>query len=77
MTKDETGFEVIEANLAELYELQRERIESQIISSARMKIPDPLREEVAEAREILSEWLWCLEAKDRASRRTEGKAKLD
>lgn len=70
MTKDETGFEVVEAKLAELYELQWDRLEHQIVS--KRAVPDPIREEVAEAREILAEWLWCLEAKDRASRRIEG-----
>ena len=76
MTKNETGLEVIEAKLAELYELQRERIE-ELVTKMLAPSPKTIREEVAEAREILGEWMWCLEAKDRASRRVEGKAKLE
>jgi len=74
MMGDETGFEVIETKLAELYELQWERIEEMVI---KFHFPSSIRAEITEAREILSDWLWCLEAKDRASRRDEGKAKLD
>ena len=63
MTKDEAGFEVIEAKLAELYQFQWERIEKM---GARSHHSDLIREEVCEAREILVRWLYCVEAKDRA-----------
>jgi len=75
MTKDETGFEVIEAKLAELYQFQWGRLDR--LATTPIHYSSELRSEVAEARKILSEWLWCLEAKDRARCRDEGKARLD
>ena len=73
--REKTEYEVIETKLAELYQLQWERVES---LAAKQELRDgSLREEVAEAREILSEWMWCIEAKERAHRRVEAKAKLD